>query len=118
MMSAGSPRPPPDGRPTSPTSAPSPPPPAHQPPRPPDPARPPGAGRPTPPPAPLSPPARAADPRRHHALAGARDRPLHVLEEDGTRHKDPLLDPYLADVDEKTLASLLRDMTVIRALDD
>ena len=75
-------------------------------------------GRPTSPTSALSTHAQADDPRRHHDLAGALDRPLHVLDEDGTRHKDPLLDPYLADVDEKTLASLLRDMTVIRALDD
>ena len=53
-----------------------------------------------------------------HDLAGALDRPRHVLDEDGTRRKDPLLDPHLADVDETVLASLLRDMTVIRALDD
>lgn len=53
-----------------------------------------------------------------HDLAGALDRPLHVLAEDGTRHPDAQLDPHLRDVDEDRLTALLRDMSVIRALDD
>jgi pyruvate dehydrogenase E1 component alpha subunit len=51
-------------------------------------------------------------------LAGAVDQPLRVLDEDGRRHPDARLDAHLRDVDEALLADLLRDMTVIRALDD
>ena len=57
-------------------------------------------------------------PAPDHDLAGAVDRPLHVLDEDGTRRPDARLDAHLRDVDEALLAGLLRDMTAIRALDD
>ena len=53
-----------------------------------------------------------------HVLAGALDQPLRLLAEDGTRRPDARLDAHLRDVDEALLAGLLRDMTVIRALDD
>ena len=51
-------------------------------------------------------------------LAGAVDQPLRVLDEEGRRRPDARLDAHLRDVDETLLAGLLRDMTVIRALDD
>ncbi|GAA1483943.1 thiamine pyrophosphate-dependent enzyme [Brachybacterium fresconis] len=44
--------------------------------------------------------------------------PLFVLGEDGTRHPDTTLDPFLHDADEELLTGLYLDMAVIRALDD
>lgn len=57
-------------------------------------------------------------PAPDHDLAGAVDQPLRVLDEDGRRRPDARLDAHLRDVDEALLAGVLRDMTVIRALDD
>ena len=49
-------------------------------------------------------------PAPDHDLAGAVDRPLHVLDEEGRRRPDARLDAHLRDVDEALLAGLLRDM--------
>ncbi|MGO3209325.1 thiamine pyrophosphate-dependent enzyme [Brachybacterium sp. AOP42-C2-15] len=53
-----------------------------------------------------------------HDLVAGLVQPLYVLAEDGTRHPDPILDPFLRDVDEELLTGLYLDMAVIRALDD
>ncbi|HEX7350083.1 thiamine pyrophosphate-dependent enzyme [Brachybacterium sp.] len=53
-----------------------------------------------------------------HELVAGLDTPLHVLDEDGTRRPDPLLDPLLSDVDVEMLSGLYLDMAVIRAIDD
>ena len=53
-----------------------------------------------------------------HDLVAGLEQPLHVLTEDGSRHHEPLLEPFLDDVDEATLSSLYTDMSVIRGLDE
>lgn len=44
--------------------------------------------------------------------------PLGVLHPDGSRHASPLLDEWLADVDESVLTDLYVDMSVVRRLDE
>ena len=51
------------------------------------------------------------------ALAVGIDCPLRVLDLDGTRLPDELLDPHLTDIDESALTNLYVDMVRVRRLD-
>lgn len=51
------------------------------------------------------------------ALAAGLDCPLRVLDLDGTRLHDTLLDAHLGDIDESALADLYLDMVRVRRLD-
>ncbi|MDO5633647.1 MAG: pyruvate dehydrogenase (acetyl-transferring) E1 component subunit alpha [Micrococcus sp.] len=62
-----------------------------------------------------SPPADAAP--RGQAQDDHQDSFLQVLDAEGVRHAESTLDPWLEDVDEALLASLYRDMVIMRRLD-
>ncbi|WP_405216744.1 thiamine pyrophosphate-dependent dehydrogenase E1 component subunit alpha [Agrococcus sp. Ld7] len=51
------------------------------------------------------------------ALAAGLDSPLQVLDLDGSRLPNELLDPHLTDIDESALTSLYVDMVRVRRLD-